>query len=83
MFKAGMQLAAVHLKTEPEKEVWYSLRNTNPYSPVRAKEIVVVDVPGMMSNVPWAKVTKANGVVTMVNLLLCEEVELMSDKGGS
>ena len=46
------------------------------YNSCHVRSIEVVDIPGQMGNVPWAKVINRQGEVILVNLALMESVEM-------
>ena len=56
--------------------------NEDLYRRSHVQSIEVVDVPGQMGNVPWAKVINRQGKVSLVNIGLMESVELVKTYSG-
>lgn len=81
--KAGVKLASVTIRGGEDPD-WYSApgNHSKNYPHTHASEIVVVEENGQMGSVAWAKVTLISGKILLVNLALCEEVELAQQEGG-
>ena len=73
MFQQGMMLKAVWGPMTESGQEGASL-NEGPY---HCRLITVSMEDGQMSGVPWAKCTRPDGSVYMLNLAMMESVELL------
>ena len=51
--------------------------------PAHCREITVVMVPGPTQHYPWAHCQLNDGRVKMVNLMTCQEVELLDEQAAA
>lgn len=74
--KEGVKLKSVAGPTGPDGDHILMCIGDNPY---QCKAITVVEQPGQMSMVPWAKAEQNNGSTLLINLALMESVTLLNE----